>query len=186
MTPVITWPAATGNTADSPADSGLPAASWAMTSAPQHYVSDLIRVWARAPARPALSTPQGMLCARDLTAWLATSADRLAERLPAPGDGPIALFFSPNSPAWLIARYAAHLHGRSVVHIRSENARSDDTALDLSAQLRILHETSCQLLLVDRDGRTLAHRLRRDRPGLAVLELPPAPHSGSEGTSRPA
>ncbi|MEV6674674.1 AMP-binding protein [Streptomyces sp. NPDC051162] len=68
------------------------------------------------------------------------------------GAGPgttIGVLTEANSPLTLTARYAAHLLGSTVVHIRSTNPGLLAAQLPSAAQADVLRETGADLLLVD-------------------------------------
>ena len=67
------------------------------------------------------------------------------------GAGPgvvVAVLTVPNDPSMLVARYAAHLLGATVVHVRSMNPRTDADELPVHAQAQVLHDTAAALLVL--------------------------------------
>ncbi|MFF8993536.1 class I adenylate-forming enzyme family protein [Streptomyces sp. NPDC014983] len=76
------------------------------------------------------------------------------------GVGPgsvVGILVAPNSPQTLVARYAAHLLGAAVCHLRSTNPGSSAHVLSADSQLRILLDTSAAVLYTDGEhvGRAL-------------------------------
>lgn len=75
----------------------------------------------------------------------------------------VAILTEPNHPAMLTIRYAAHLLGASVVHLRSANPRSDAVELPADSQARVIAETGASVLVTD-----TAHAARAEDLGLRV------------------
>jgi fatty-acyl-CoA synthase len=75
-----------------------------------------------------------------------------------PGDV-VAILVAPNSPTMLIARYAAHLVGAAVCHLRSTNPASTAVTLSPEAQAGILHTTSARVLVTDQENEARARSL---------------------------
>ncbi|MDH6566461.1 fatty-acyl-CoA synthase [Streptomyces sp. SAI-117] len=86
----------------------------------------------------------------------------VARTLQGLGVGPgsvVGILVAPNSPDTLIARYAAHLLGAAVTHLRSANPGSTAPVLPLDAQLRILVDTSVDVLFTDAENAGRAQEL---------------------------
>ncbi|MER6531978.1 fatty acid--CoA ligase family protein [Streptomyces sp. NPDC001508] len=143
-------------------------------------------------------TPHGGYAARVLSA-LAAQPDRAAVRwrrhtwgagefaasvgetarvLQAAGAGPgrvVGVLTSSNSPDMLRVRYAAHLLGAAVCHIRSTNPGTTTGMLPVEAQLRMLLDTRVGVLFADAEhaerARVLAESAR-GRVGLAGAAAP--------------
>lgn len=71
----------------------------------------------------------------------------------------VGILVAPNSPDTLVARYAAHLLGAAVTHLRSANPGSAAPVLPLGAQLRILLDTSADVLFTDAENAGRAQEL---------------------------
>lgn len=75
----------------------------------------------------------------------------------------VGVLTEANSPLTLTARYAAHLLGARIVHVRSTNPGPHAPALPVSDQAQIVRETGSGLLVVDpanaRAGQAVADRL---------------------------
>ncbi|MCK1798567.1 fatty acid--CoA ligase family protein [Streptomyces sp. XM4193] len=80
-----------------------------------------------------------------------------------PAQGTVAILTEPNHQAMLTIRYAAHLLGASVVHLRSANPRSDAVELSADTQARVIAETGASILVTD-----TAHAARAAELGLRV------------------
>lgn len=130
----------------------------------EHYVLRLLWSLARDPDEIVLRWE-----GRSITRWeLSGRIVRAASALHGHGIGPgrtVAVLTRMNSPEMLIARYAAHLVGATVVYVHSANPRGA-AQLPEQVQARLLTETGARLLVTDRDelarARTVAGLL--DRP----------------------
>ncbi|WP_051967697.1 class I adenylate-forming enzyme family protein [Kitasatospora mediocidica] len=114
------------------------------------------------------------------------------------GVGPgsvLGILVAPNSPDMLRARYAAHLLGAAVCHLRSTNPGSTVPVLSLDEQLRILCDTRADVLFTDADNARRAQALVKGTPGRLALtgfDLPiaeampvtPADDPGPGGSAR--
>ncbi|MFD8600325.1 class I adenylate-forming enzyme family protein [Kitasatospora sp. NPDC059646] len=88
------------------------------------------------------------------------------------GVGPgstVAVLVSPNSPVMLTVRYAAHLLGGAVTYVRGTNPGSTAYVLSPDAQLRILFDSSAQVLFTDAENLARARQLADRAPGRFVL-----------------
>ncbi|MFF9349097.1 class I adenylate-forming enzyme family protein [Streptomyces sp. NPDC014734] len=139
-------------------------------SASEHYALRLVDTLRREPDRVVLRTTDGTVRAGDFLDSVTRAAAALHRAGTTPADT-VAVMTEPNSPAMLSARYATHLLGAAVTHIRSMNARSDVEALPRSAQARVLRATGARFLVVDEAGVERGRALRDDIDGLTVVNL---------------
>lgn len=82
----------------------------------------------------------------------------------------VAILTAPSHPLMLTARYAAHLRGAAVVHIRSMNPRSDAESLPVAVQADVLRATGAGVLVVDGDTAERGGLLAGEVGGLTVLD----------------
>ncbi|MCE7080570.1 class I adenylate-forming enzyme family protein [Streptomyces sp. ST2-7A] len=155
----------------------------------EHYVLRLLWRLSRRPGDEVLRTPRessdGASLAREVCALAAT--------LRRVGTGPgttVAVLTEPNHPAMPAARWAAHLLGACVVHIRATNPRSDTVTLSTDTRLRVLAETGATVLVTDAGHAEQAAELVRRAPGPLRLvgvgtRAPGTATSGDDGLVRP-
>ncbi|MFF8657461.1 class I adenylate-forming enzyme family protein [Streptomyces huasconensis] len=121
----------------------------------EHYVCRILDVLAAAPDSVAVRWRRLEVTGRRLRAAVLCSRDELmaaglASDPPAGAAVPaVGLLAESNHPALLSNRYAAHLLGATVVHLRSTNPGPDGPALDADAQAAILAENGAGILVVD-------------------------------------
>ncbi|MFD0775559.1 class I adenylate-forming enzyme family protein, partial [Streptomonospora algeriensis] len=149
------------------------------------YVLRILDTLRRTPDRPVIRLADGQVAAAEFEGAVRSACASLH----ASGIGPgtvLAVLSEPNRPLMLVARYAAHLLGAAVVHLRSMNPRSDAEPLPLSAQLGIIRDTGARVAVVDEDNAKRGAELQENAPCLTVLgrldapadEAPaPAPYS---------
>lgn len=155
------------------------------TTHTQNYVLRILEGLERDPTRIAVHSWAGDLTAAEFRATIAGATRALARAGTGPGDT-VAVLTEPNCAVLLAARYAAHLLGATVIHIRSMNARSDAEELPAAEQERLLRATGTRVLVVDgpnasggaalcgnRDGTTLVTLAGDDLADVAG-DLPPA------------
>ncbi|WP_416981251.1 class I adenylate-forming enzyme family protein [Streptomyces sp. T028] len=131
---------------------------------PAGYARRIMSQLAAAPDRPAVHWRGGAVSAGEFAAAV-TGAARTLRGLGVGGGSIVAILVAPNSPDMLIARYAAHLLGAAVCHLRSANPGSAVPVLSPDAQLRILRDSSADVLFTDAGNagraRALSGRVER-------------------------
>ncbi|MEV7594012.1 fatty acid--CoA ligase family protein [Streptomyces sp. NPDC089922] len=145
-----------------------------MTSDPparEHYVSRVLDVLAARPDVVVVRWRDLELTGRRLRDAVLRARDALAAAgLPGPAGPPgarppcVGLLAESNHPALLAHRYAAHLLGVTVVHLRSANPGPDGVLLDPGAQAGILTENGACVLVVDPAHARHAEALRARTP----------------------
>ncbi len=163
-----------------------PAAPVAETEPAGHYARRIVAAAAAEPARPAVFWRDGCLRGGELAA-LVLGATAVLRRHGVAAGGTVAILMSGNRPDLLVARYAAHLLGAAVVHVRSMNPRTDADAFDEDTQAGLIELTGAAVLVVDDEhvvrGRALADRCA----GLtAVVPAPDLAAPGAAGADRQA
>ena len=119
-----------------------------MATRNDHYVLRIFETLKRSPSRPVVYWRDEIIAAGKLHDAILDAAAAL-RRAGVDATRPLAILTEPNHPCMLIARYAAHLLGAPVVHVRSMNPRSDAETFSLAVQLEILRDTEAKVLLVD-------------------------------------
>ncbi|MEU5896692.1 MULTISPECIES: fatty acid--CoA ligase family protein [unclassified Streptomyces] len=135
-----------------------------------HYALRIVDALSREPERVVIRTTRESVTARDFLGSVAATA-RALRRAGATPDDTVAIMTEPNSPALLAARYAAHLVGAAVTHIRSMNARSDRESLSRAAQADVLRRTGARYLAVDAADAARARELREAARGLTPVDV---------------
>jgi fatty-acyl-CoA synthase len=82
----------------------------------------------------------------------------------------VAILTLPSHPMMLTTRYAAHLLGAAVVHVRSMNPRSDAESMPIAVQAEVLRTTNAVVLVVDGDNAERGRLLAGAVPGATVLD----------------
>ena len=145
------------------------------------YVSRLLATLVGEPARTVVRTPTNTVTAAEFRQSIVDSAAAL-HRAGVAATTVVAILTEPNVPAMLTTRYAGHLLGAAVTHIRSANARHDGESLPITVQADILRDTGSHVLVVDAANADRGRALAAALPGLTVLgpdeltasgELPP-------------
>lgn len=144
-----------------------------------HYVHRVLDVLKQHPARTVLHWRQRSITAGEFRASVLDAAAALS-RVGVDATGVVAILTEPNHPVMLSVRYAAHLLGAAVVHIRSMNPRSDAESLPLAAQSRILRETGARVLVVDEDNAERGGSLFDALPGLTIVGVADLARAGTE------
>lgn len=144
-----------------------PSAS-AVPARAEHYPLRILDAATAEPQRPIVFWRDG--CVRG--GQLAEAVRDAAAVLQRSGAGPgraVALLMASNRPELLVARYAAHLLGSAVVHVRSMNPRTDAVAFDEDTQAGLLELTGAAVLVVDDEHVTRGRRLVAQRAGTALV-----------------
>ncbi|MEU8431919.1 AMP-binding protein [Streptomyces sp. NPDC029216] len=135
---------------------------------PTGYAARIMAVLAADPDRPAVHWRGRAVTAGEF----ARSVAGAIRALRALGAGPgsvVGCLVAPNSPDMLTARYAAHLLGAAVCYLRSTNPGSTTPVLSVDAQLRVLRDTSADVLFTDAENAGRAQALaERAGGGLRV------------------
>src|SRR3954466_9271407 len=119
-----------------------------LPSFPEHYVMRILHMLARRGDDPVLWWRESPISG----ATFRTSVHNAARAMRDLGvvEGTVlAILTHGNSPSTLTARYAAHLLGATVVHIRGANPGTSGPDLPVEAQDRMLRETGASVLVVD-------------------------------------
>ncbi|YAL83260.1 class I adenylate-forming enzyme family protein [Dermacoccaceae bacterium W4C1] len=128
------------------------------------YVPVLLRRLGSDP-RPVLRHPGGDIRGIDLAGRIRATAARLIDHQVGPGDL-VAVLAAPNAHEMLVARYAAHLVGAGVVHVRSMNPRTDADELPAQVQAEVLRSTAATILITD------LHSSERARDLVRYADIP--------------
>ncbi len=132
------------------------------------YVLRVLDSLAARPAGTALRLPGRRVAAGELRDDVRSAAAVLHRAGMGPGRM-LAILTEPNQPAMLVSRYAAHLLGAAVVHIRSMNPRSDAESFPLATQAGILRDTGARVLVVDEENSGRGAELAAADTALTVL-----------------
>ncbi|GAA2513451.1 class I adenylate-forming enzyme family protein [Winogradskya humida] len=147
------------------------------------YVARILSALTTDPGRPVLHWRDETLTAGQFAASVAGTAGVLRS-LGAGPDTVVGILTASNSPGMLRARYAAHLLGAAVCHVRSTNPGSSADPLPVETQLRILLDTRVRVLVTDAENSERAHLLAgRCRGRLTVVSPGTA---GRPDAARPA
>ena len=133
------------------------------------YLSRLMSAMATDPDRAVLQWRGRVVTAGEVVRSVAGLATALHGLGVGPG-GVVSVLVAPNSPAMLMARYAANLLGAAVCCIRSTNPASTAVTLTTEAQLDILESTSAGVLFTDLENEARAQALcERARRPIALV-----------------
>lgn len=132
------------------------------------YVLRVLDALGENPDRTAVRLRDRHLTAGALRTAVESAAATLHRAGLAPGTM-LGVLTAPNHPAMLVARYAAHLLGAAVVHVRSMNPRSDAEAFPLETQAKIMADTGAGYLVVDEENAERGAALAARNPSLTVL-----------------
>jgi acyl-CoA synthetase (AMP-forming)/AMP-acid ligase II len=113
-----------------------------------HYVLTLLAALDRRGASAVLRRTSGPVSGRDFSGWIRRTAEGL-RRCGVTTGTIVAVLTEANAATTLVARYAAHLLGATVVHVRSPHPGQLDVQSPVAAQAGILAETGAALLVVD-------------------------------------
>jgi len=142
------------------------------------YVKRLLDLLSRTPRRVVLHWRDRRITAGDLVADVHAAATSFRRDGVGPG-ATVAILAEPNSPPVLTARFATHLLGATVTHIRSMNARTDSGLLPPEEQARVLHDTGAGVLLVDERNAARGRVLVATVPGLVLRHVDELTGDGS-------
>jgi fatty-acyl-CoA synthase len=135
------------------------------------YVAQVLSALTAHPDRIVLHWRQQALSAGEFAASVAETAAALRESGAGAGSV-VGVLTASNSPDMLRVRYAAHLSGAAVCHVRSTNPGTSAPALPVETQLRILLDTRVRVLFTDPENAGRAHALaERARGRIAVVGL---------------
>jgi fatty-acyl-CoA synthase len=148
------------------------------------YVERLLDSLTHAPRRVVMHWRGKSLSAGELADAVRGAATVLSADGVAPGTT-VAILTEPNSPPILTARFAAHLLGAAVTHVRSMNARTDAGQLPPEEQARVLREAGAAVLVVDELNAERGHELARRVPGLLVRHVDEMPAAGAGPAAAP-
>ncbi|WP_344388015.1 fatty acid--CoA ligase family protein [Streptomyces vastus] len=140
------------------------------TTQTRNYVLRILKHLERDPARIVVRSWDGDLTAGEFHRFIANAAISLARAGVGAADT-VAVLTEPNCATMLAARYAVHLHGAAVTHIRSMNARSDADELPAAEQARLLRATGARVLMVDGPNAPRGRALCNNQDGLALVAL---------------
>ncbi|RSS52876.1 fatty acid--CoA ligase [Streptomyces sp. WAC07061] len=150
----------------------------------EHYVSRVLDVLAARPDTVAVRWRDLELTGRGLRDAVLHARDALAATgLPVPPEAAspaVGLLTEANHPALLAHRYAAHLLGATVVHLRSVNPGPDGALLDADAQAAILAENGAGVLVVDPPHARHADSVRARTPHPLTVVVADGPAAGGE------
>ncbi|MEU0533915.1 class I adenylate-forming enzyme family protein [Amycolatopsis tolypomycina] len=132
-----------------------------------HYVARILGALAADSYRPVVRWRDETFTADELRYAVLRVASALHEAGAGPGDT-VAILTAVNSPWMLVARYAAHLLGATVVHISGANHGTVTHELPVAARARMIRETGASFVVFDDAN---AERIRK----IADL-LTEAPH----------
>ncbi|MQY12493.1 8-demethylnovobiocic acid synthase [Streptomyces sp. RB5] len=139
------------------------------TDHPEHYVHRILHTAAGRPGAVALRRDGRAVTAGEFAASVTDAAAALRRAGVAAGRM-VAILTVPSHPMMLTVRYAAHLLGAPVVHIRSMNPRSDAESLPADIQAEVLRATGARTLVVDGDNAARGRLLAEAVPGVTVLD----------------
>ena len=134
-----------------------------------HYVQKILRAMATPTDRVALHWRDRAITAGEFAGSVADAAAALS-RAGVIAGRMVAILTVPSHPMMLTVRYAAHLLGAGVVHIRSMNPRSDAESLPIAVQADVLRATNATVLVVDGDNAERGRRLADEVRGVTVLD----------------
>ncbi|GLX52831.1 acyl-CoA synthetase [Streptomyces hygroscopicus subsp. hygroscopicus] len=153
--------------------------------APPPYLTRILAACRAEPARTVLRWRELSLTGRDFAVCVAQAHTALltAQEGHLAGPSTVGLLTEPNHPALLTYRYAAHLLGHSVVHLRSTNPGPDGALIDTAGQAEILGAWGARLLVVDEAHRNQADAIGRSLGGaLRILTVGPMPGEAPSAT----
>jgi fatty-acyl-CoA synthase len=133
-----------------------------------HYAVRILDALERDPARTVVHFPGGTITAGTLGRSIMDAAAALRDA-GVDATSVVAILTAPNHPLMLSVRYAAHLLGAAVVHIRSMNPRSDADTFPLATQAEIVRATGVRVLVVDEANAERGQALADAAAGLTVV-----------------
>jgi 8-demethylnovobiocic acid synthase len=125
----------------------------------EHYVTRILDTLAKRGDDPVLWWRESPISGTALRTSVCTAAEAMRD-LGVGAGTTLAILTQGNSPATLTARYAAHLLGASVVHIRGANPGTIGPDLPVETQVRMLRETAVSVLVFDAECAQRAAALR--------------------------
>lgn len=131
------------------------------------YYEDALTVLADAPY-DVLVDEHAALSGPDLVEAVQRATGALADAGVRQGSV-VALLFAPNVASMVVARWAAHRLGATIVHLRSANPRTDEESLPVSVQSSVLEQVDADVLVVDEASAARGRALAAGRPGLRVV-----------------
>lgn len=142
------------------------------------YALDILTALSSAPERVAVHWRGRAVQAGELAGRVADSVRNLRKLGIGPGST-VAVLVAPNSPDMLTVRYATHLLGGAVTYVRGTNPASTARELAPDEQLRILLDSSTQVLVADAENIGRARELSARAPGrFVVAEADAEPAAG--------
>lgn len=142
----------------------------------EHYVTRILDEASRDGARPVIQWRDTVITGTEFHRSVRQVATALREAGVA-RDHAVAILTQVNSPWMLIARYAAHLLGASVVYITGANHGTTTHDLPVTTRVRMLRETGASVLVFDEHNAQLAetiHDMAPDKLALVGLGHPPS------------
>ena len=133
------------------------------------YAHGILRAMTDQTDRVVLRWRDRAITAAEFAGSVADAAAALRRACVAAGDM-VAILTEPNHPMMLTTRYAAHLLGAAVVHVRSMNPRSEAESLPADLQAEVLRATNAGVLVTDADNAERGRLLASAVPGVTVLE----------------
>jgi fatty-acyl-CoA synthase len=144
-------------------------ADHAGTARHDHYAHRILRAMTRQEDRVVLRWRDRAVTAGEFAASVVDATAALRRAGVTAGDM-VAILTEPSHPLMLTSRYAAHLLGAAVVHVRSMNPRSDVESLPADVQAQVLRTTNASVLVVDGDNAERGRLLSGAVHGITVLD----------------
>jgi fatty-acyl-CoA synthase len=141
------------------------------------YALRILSALSAAPDRVVVHYRGRAVRAGELARRVIDTVGRLRELGVGPGSV-VGVLVAPNSPDMLTVRYAVHLLGGGLTYVRSSNPGSTVPVLSPQARLRILFDSSADVLFVDGENLADAQDLLARAPGRFVLAEPVAELTG--------
>ena len=151
-------------------------------SAADCYALDVLSALSAAPDRVAVHWRDRGIRAGELARSVVDTVRTLRKLDVGPG-ATVAVLVAANSPLMLTVRYATHLLGGAVVYVHGSNPGSTSWLLSADEQVRILLDTTAQVLFTDAENADRATELAGRAPGrftVAEPEPEPEPEPGPE------
>ena len=160
-------------------------AAFDLPSVSEHYVTRILDTLAGRGDEPVLWWRGDPVTGTAFRTAVTSAAAGLRELGVGAGDT-VAILTQGNSPSTLTARYAAHLLGASVVHIRGANPGTSGPDLTIETQSRMLRETAASVIAFDAERAERATALRDLLPGPLRLGSFGPPVPGAVPLDQPA
>lgn len=139
------------------------------TALDDHYAHRIVHAMASQTDRVVLHWRDKAVTATEFACAIADAAAALRWAGVAAGHM-VAILTEPNHPMMLTTRYAAHLLGAAVVHVRSMNPRSEAESMSADLQAEVLRGTSARVLVTDADNADRGRLLAGAVPGVTVID----------------